>query len=130
MQADSLPAEPPGKPKNSGVGSLSLLQWIFPTQELNLGLLHCRQILYQLSYQGSPYILKNCILILSSFPLLNKLNPTIIKCIIETLSFNFTSTHSWPPCSSTLHSLALQKNGLQSLPTFLSFSKLKNSWLP
>ena len=33
-------------------GSLSLLQWIFPTQELNLGLLHCRQILYQLSYQG------------------------------------------------------------------------------
>ena len=36
-----------------GVGSLSLLQGIFPTQELNLGLLHCRRILYQLSYQGS-----------------------------------------------------------------------------
>ena len=33
-------------------GSLSLLQWIFPTQELNPGLLHCRQILYQLSYHG------------------------------------------------------------------------------
>ena len=32
----------------------ALLQGIFPTQELNLGLLHCRQILYQLSYQGSP----------------------------------------------------------------------------
>ena len=43
-------AEPQGKPKNTGAGSLSLLQWIFPTQ----GLLHCRQILYQLSYQGSP----------------------------------------------------------------------------
>ena len=54
LQADSLPAEPQGKPKNTGVGSLSLLQWIFPTQELNQGLLHCRQILYQLSYQGSP----------------------------------------------------------------------------
>ena len=53
LQADSLPAEPPGKPKNTGVGSLSLLQWIFPTQELNQGLLHCRQIPYQLSYQGS-----------------------------------------------------------------------------
>ena len=49
MQADSLPAEPLGKPKNTGVGSLSLLQGIFLTQELNRGLLHCRQILYQLS---------------------------------------------------------------------------------
>ena len=54
MQADSLPAEPQGKPKNTGVGSLFLLQWIFPTQESNQGLLHCRQILYQLSCQGSP----------------------------------------------------------------------------
>ena len=35
LQVDSLPAEPPGKPKNTGVGSLSLLQGIFPTQELN-----------------------------------------------------------------------------------------------
>ena len=35
-------------------GSLSLLQWIFPTQEPNRGLLHCRWVLYQLSYQGSP----------------------------------------------------------------------------
>ena len=33
------------------MGSLSLLQGIFPTQEWNQGLLHCRQILYQLSYQ-------------------------------------------------------------------------------
>ena len=37
-------------------GSLSLLQWIFPTQELNRGFLHCRQILYQLSNQGSPKV--------------------------------------------------------------------------
>ena len=49
-------SEPPGKPKNIGVGSLSLLQGIFLTQELNKCLLHCRQILYQLSYQGSPHI--------------------------------------------------------------------------
>ena len=34
--------------------SLSLLQWIFPTQELNWDLLYFRWILYQLSYQGSP----------------------------------------------------------------------------
>ena len=53
LHTDSLPAEPQGKPKNAGVGSLSLLQEIFPTQGVNPGLLHCRQILYQLSYQGS-----------------------------------------------------------------------------
>ena len=40
--------------QNTGVGSLSLLQRIFPTQESNQGLLHCRWVLYQLSYQGSP----------------------------------------------------------------------------
>ena len=44
LQADSLPAEPQGKPKSTGVGVLSLLQRIFPTQESNRGLLHCRQI--------------------------------------------------------------------------------------
>ena len=49
LQADSLPAEPQGMPKNTEVGSLSFLQWIFPTQESNWGLLHCRQILYQLT---------------------------------------------------------------------------------
>ena len=52
LQADSLPAEAPGKPKNTGGGSLSLLHRIFWTQESNWGILHCRRILYQLSYQG------------------------------------------------------------------------------
>ena len=42
----------------TGVGSCSCLQEIFPTQGLNPGLLHCRQILYQLSHQGSPRILE------------------------------------------------------------------------
>ena len=55
LQADSLPAEPPGKPKKTGVGSLPLLQGTFLTQELNQGFLRYKQILYQLSYQGSPY---------------------------------------------------------------------------
>ena len=54
LQSDSLSTEPQGEPKNTGVGSLSFLQRIFSTQESNQGLLHCRQILYQLSYQGSP----------------------------------------------------------------------------
>ena len=46
FQADSLPFEPPGQPKNTGVGSLSFLQGNFLTQESNQGFLQCRQILY------------------------------------------------------------------------------------
>ena len=44
--------------QNTGVGSLSLLQGIFPTQRSNPGLLHCGQIFYQLSHMGSPRILE------------------------------------------------------------------------
>ena len=51
LQVVFSPAEPQGKLKNTGVGSLSLLQGIFLTQCL----LHCKWILYQLSYQGSPF---------------------------------------------------------------------------
>ena len=50
------PWNSPGQ--NTGVGSLSLLQGIFPTQGSNPGLPHCRQILYQLSHKGSPRILE------------------------------------------------------------------------
>ena len=48
----SCPWNSPGQ--NTGVGSLSFLQRIFPTQGLNPGLPHCRRILYQLSQKGSP----------------------------------------------------------------------------
>ena len=54
LQTVSLPAEPSGKPKNTRVVSLSLLQWIFPNQELNQGLLHCKQILYSPELPGKP----------------------------------------------------------------------------
>ena len=68
LQPDTLPSEPPGKSNLLSKGlkklfirademlvrSLSLLQRIFPTQESNQGLLHCRRIPYQLSCQGSP----------------------------------------------------------------------------
>ena len=66
MAGEFLPTEPPGKPKNTGVGSLSLLQRIFLTQESDWGLLRCRQFFFfffflfvcfffnQLSYQGNP----------------------------------------------------------------------------
>ena len=87
LQVDSLPAEPQGKPnvsfsfvsdslqlhglqssrllcpwnspgKNTGVGSHFFFQGISSTQGLNPGLLHCRQILYHLSHQGSSRILE------------------------------------------------------------------------
>ena len=58
-QSNSLPPhglynpwDSPGQ--NTGVGSRSLLPGVFPTQGLNPGLPHCRQILYQLSHKGSP----------------------------------------------------------------------------
>ena len=58
---DSMDCSPPGSSvhgifpgKNTGVGCHFLLQGVFPTQGLNLGLLHCRWILYCLSHQGSP----------------------------------------------------------------------------
>ena len=52
IAGEFLLSELSGKPTNTGVGSLSLFQGILPTRELNRGHLHCRQILYWLSYQG------------------------------------------------------------------------------
>ena len=57
------PWNSPGQ--NAGVGSLSPLQGIFPTQGLNPGLQHCRQILYHLSHQGSPIGLDMVVYLLS-----------------------------------------------------------------
>ena len=54
LQVASLPSEPPGKPKNTGVGSLSLLQGIFPTQESNWGLLQVGSLPAELP--GKPKI--------------------------------------------------------------------------
>ena len=57
------PWNSPGQ--DTGVGSLSLLQGIFPTQGLNPGFRHCRRILYQLSHKGSPYTLNVKVKLLS-----------------------------------------------------------------
>ena len=56
LPGSSVHGNSPGK--NTGVGCHTLLQGIFPTQGSNWGLLHCRQILYQLSYKRSPWILE------------------------------------------------------------------------
>ena len=63
------PWNSPGQ--NTRMGSLSLLQGMFPTQGSNPGLPHCRQILYQLSHKGSPRIL-------------------------EWVAYPFSSRYSWP----------------------------------
>ena len=54
LPGSSVHGDSPGK--NTGVGCLALLQGIFPTQVLNPDLLHCRQILYHLSHEGSSKI--------------------------------------------------------------------------
>ena len=56
----SVHGNSPGK--KTGVGSHALLQGIFPTQGLNLGLLHYSQILYRLSHWGNPVVLRTCLL--------------------------------------------------------------------
>ena len=47
--------------KNTGVGSHSILWGIFPTRESNPDILHCRQIFYHPSHQGSPIPLCVCV---------------------------------------------------------------------
>ena len=54
LSGSSVHGSSPGK--NTGVGCHTLLQGIFPTQGSNPGFPYCRQILYQLSYQGNPFI--------------------------------------------------------------------------
>ena len=81
LQEDSLSSEPPAKPKNTGVGSLSLLQGIFPTRQSNQGLLHCRWILYQLSYQGSPNLLYSHLLV--HIPVINQFLTTQLAALLE-----------------------------------------------
>ena len=66
--------------KNTGVGCHALLQEIFPTQGSNLGLLHCRQILYLLSQQGCLFYIWQCVYVnpnLPIFPFLLSLLVTI-----------------------------------------------------
>ena len=53
LLVESLLIEPRGNPRILKFGSLSFLQGIFPTEDSNRDLLHCRQILYQLSFQRS-----------------------------------------------------------------------------
>ena len=127
LQADSLPTEPQGKPKNIGVGSLSLLQGIFPKQGLNPGLPHCRQILYQLSHKGSPRILEWVAYPFfrgSSWPFLQGSPALQADSLPTELSGNYCQcSHSSQDCFlSTIYSLTTPIS-LRSLPSsYISLS--------
>ena len=98
LQEDSLPAEPQGKPKNTVVGSLALLRWIFLTQESNWCLLHCRWILYQLSYEGSPESYDQfCLLLFSGLVVSDSVTPWTAACQV---SLSFTISQSLPKLMS------------------------------
>jgi len=84
----SNPWNSPGQ--NTGVGSLSLLQGIFPTQGLNPGLPHCRRILYQLSHKGSKLIM----VIWITFAHFSLLIPKMLMFTLVT-SYLITSNLPW-----------------------------------
>ena len=86
------PWNSPGQ--NTGVGSLSLLQGIFPTQGLNPGLPHCRQILYQLSQKGSPRILEWVAYCFSSRSARPR-NRTGLSCITDGFFTNWAIREVW-----------------------------------
>ena len=85
---DSFLSEPPEKRKTIGVGSLSSLQGNCPNQELNQAFLHCRWILYQLNYLGSPKIFIWLCWVL------------VVACGIYSLIRNWT----WASCSGSKES--------------------------
>ena len=84
LQVDSLPVEPQGKPKNTGVDSLFLLKWIYLTQESNWGLLHCRQILLHCSYTNL-HSNQHCISIPFSLQPYQHALPALRQCLIPIL---------------------------------------------
>ena len=87
--------------QNTGVGSLSLLQEIFPTQELNSGLLHCRQIIYQLSLKGSPRILEWVAHPFSSI-LTQELNEGLLHCRQILYQLSYKGILKWSACDQNL----------------------------
>ena len=82
--------------KNTGVGCHALLQGIFPIQGLNLGLPHCRRILYHLSHQGSPRMLESLFLLQGIVPT-QELNWGLLHCrhILYELSYQGSFQNCW-----------------------------------
>ena len=87
------PWNSPGE--NTGVGSLSILQGIFPTQGSNPGLPHCRPILYQLSPTGSARTLSGSLSLLQGLFPTQELNWGLVHCrqILDQLSYCISSVN-------------------------------------
>ena len=118
LPVDSLPAEPPGKPRNTGMGSLSLLQQIFLTQDSNRSLLHCRQLLYQLSYQGSHTICHVIDLDLFIITVRYFANFNCIRCLSESeatqLCLTLCNSMDCSLLSSSVHGIAKSRARLSN----------------
>ena len=100
------------------MSSLSLLQWIFLTQESNRGLLHCRQILYQLRYQGSPNVdLKKkkkkaqCMFLFQDY----EENNTILKLIIYLVVLGLSCSMQILTCGIKRKKIVEEPGRLQSM---------------
>ena len=90
------PWNSPGK--NAGIGCHALLQGIFPTEGSNPGLQHCRQILYQLSHQGSPRILDWVAYPFSRRGIFPTQDQTRVSCIAGRFFISWATRES-PKCS-------------------------------
>ena len=105
LQADSLPAEPQGKPKNTGVGSLSHLQQIFLTQELNRGHLIAGRFFTNWAMRKAQGSLVNghlmCCAVLSHSVVSDSLRSPSIVALQACLSMGFFRQEYWSesPCS-------------------------------
>ena len=124
LQVDSLLTEPLGKPKNTQEGSLSFVQRIFQTQKLNQGLLHCKQIIYQLSHQAKHYwsiLLFSCSVI-SDFLWLHGLQQTRLPNPSPSPA-SCSNSCSWSQwCHATISSSVIPfSSGHQSFPASGSF---------
>ena len=109
------PWNSPGK--STGVGSHSLLQRIFPTQGLNPSLLHCRQILYRLSHQGSPSLKpfpRSLLFLLPLSPLIQAPPPFHID---TTALFMFGDSYSTPKILHDFYNLISPKENKGQLDT-------------
>ena len=122
LQADSLPAEPPGKPENTGMGSLSFLPWIFLTQESNQGLLHCKHFISWATREAHERQTSKVLAYLgqNNFPAVSltlwttatlfRSQQTTVSLAVESVGFGIMQTWYWPCLSYSvlLHGIFIQ----------------------
>ena len=130
LQVDSLPSEPQGKPKNTAVGRLSLLHGTFPTQESNKSFLHCRWILCQMSYPGSPKASHLLLLVAQSCPDMTAVCQASLYFNISWSLLKLMSIESVVPsnCLILCHALILLPSVFSSLSVFSNESALPIRW--